>query len=62
MQETIVPVLYTVGVLSCVFHLANGVWTMGITWGSWTAPPSQSRASVAWLLFGPALAVWNRRR
>ena len=31
MQETIVPVLYTVGVLSCVFHLANGVWTMGIT-------------------------------
>ncbi|MEZ6105511.1 MAG: hypothetical protein R3B96_05210 [Pirellulaceae bacterium] len=30
--------------LSCIFHLANGIWTMGITWGVWinlsAQPPS----------------------
>ena len=30
--------------LSCVFHLANGLWTMGITWGVWTSPAAQRRA------------------
>ncbi len=38
MQGGLIPVLYAVGVLSCVFHFANGLWTMGITWGVWTSP------------------------
>ncbi|MCC7338257.1 MAG: succinate dehydrogenase cytochrome b558 subunit [Pirellulaceae bacterium] len=39
------PVFYFVGIVSCVFHFANGVWTMGITWGVWTSAEGQLRAS-----------------
>ncbi len=53
----VVPVVYAVGVLSCVFHLANGIWTMGITWGVWTSPAAQRRATVACGLFGVLLAM-----
>jgi succinate dehydrogenase / fumarate reductase cytochrome b subunit len=53
----IVPVLYAIGVLSCVFHLANGIWTFGITWGLWVTPASQRWANVVCLVFGLALGV-----
>ena len=39
------PVVYFIGIVACVFHLANGVWTMGITWGVWVSPKAQQRAS-----------------
>jgi len=46
MQESpMVIVLYLIGMLACVFHLANGVWTMGITWGIWTTAQAQRRAN-----------------
>ncbi|MCA9235405.1 MAG: succinate dehydrogenase cytochrome b558 subunit [Planctomycetales bacterium] len=48
---------YAVGILSCVYHLANGIWTMGITWGVWTSPKGQQRASYVCLVFGVVLAV-----
>lgn len=48
--------VYLVGVLSCVFHLANGIWTMGITWGVWTSPAAQRRALGVCSLFGVVLA------
>jgi len=48
---------YVAGVLACVYHLANGLWTMGITWGVWTAPNSQRWANVPCLIFGLILAV-----
>ena len=48
---------YVIGVLSCVFHLANGIWTMGITWGVWVSPSAQRGANYACLLFGLALAA-----
>jgi len=48
--------LYVIGILACVYHLANGLWTMGITWGVWTSPKAQQRASVACTLFGVILA------
>lgn len=44
-QSTLVMLLYAVGVAACVFHLANGIWTMGITWGIWTSPAAQRRAN-----------------
>ncbi len=48
MQSTILmPVFYFVGIAACVYHLANGVWTMGITWGVWTTPQAQKRATIA---------------
>lgn len=39
------PIFYVVGIFACVFHLANGVWTMGITWGVWISPKAQRYAS-----------------
>ena len=49
--------LYIVGVVSIVFHLANGIWTMGITWGVWTSEKGQARAAALCALFGVGLAA-----
>jgi succinate dehydrogenase / fumarate reductase cytochrome b subunit len=40
-----------------VFHLANGIWTFGITWGIWITPAAQRWATVACLVFGLGLSV-----
>ena len=48
---------YTVGVLACVYHLANGIWTAGITWGIWVSDRAQSRALSVCGIFGVLLAV-----
>ena len=40
-----IPAVYVIGLVACVFHLANGLWTMGITWGVWTSPKAQRGAS-----------------
>lgn len=53
----VVPILYTIGVLASVFHLANGIWTMGITWGVWTQPAAMRRALYVCGTFGVLLAV-----
>ncbi len=45
LQGYIWPVFYVIGITASVFHFANGVWTMGITWGVWTSPGAQRRAS-----------------
>ncbi len=52
-----IQAIYVVGVLSCVFHLANGLWTMGITWGVWTSPKAQKRADLVCSAFGVFMAV-----
>jgi succinate dehydrogenase / fumarate reductase cytochrome b subunit len=57
MNGFVLPLLYAIGVLSCVFHLANGLWTMGITWGVWVSPAAQRRADVVCATFGIALAA-----
>jgi succinate dehydrogenase / fumarate reductase, cytochrome b subunit len=58
MQTSIViPILYSIGVLACVFHLANGLWTFGITWGLWVTPAAQQRASQFCTVFGVLLAI-----
>jgi succinate dehydrogenase / fumarate reductase cytochrome b subunit len=56
LQPMVYVVLYSIGVLSCVFHLANGIWTMGITWGVWVSPTAQRRADYVCAAFGIALA------
>lgn len=48
-------ILYSVGLVACVYHLANGLWTMGITWGVWTSPTAQKRADKVCTGFGAAL-------
>jgi succinate dehydrogenase / fumarate reductase cytochrome b subunit len=52
-----VQVLYAIGLLACVYHLANGLWTMGITWGVWTSPAAQRRANYVAVVFGLVLAA-----
>lgn len=55
LQGPLVNGLYLVGITSCVFHLANGLWTMGITWGVWTTPLAQKRALRICAVFGVLL-------
>lgn len=47
-----VTIFYLIGVGACVFHFANGLWTMGITWGAWTSPAAQRRAGRVCLAIG----------
>ena len=57
LANPLMVILYAVGVLSCVFHLANGIWTMGITWGLWISPAAQRRANYFAIAFGIGLSV-----
>lgn len=57
LQNYVWLVFYIVGVLASVYHLANGMWTMGITWGVWTSAKAQARASVICSGFGVLLAA-----
>jgi succinate dehydrogenase / fumarate reductase cytochrome b subunit len=57
LRPLIVQILYVIGVLSCVFHLANGIWTFGITWGVWVTPAAQRWATAACLVFGLGLGA-----
>jgi succinate dehydrogenase / fumarate reductase cytochrome b subunit len=57
LQSTVVVAIYVIGVLSCIFHLANGIWTSGITWGVWTSERAQRRALRVCWAFGLLLTV-----
>lgn len=52
-----ITLLYAVGMLATVYHFANGLWTQGITWGLWTSPAAQRRASWISGIVGVLLAV-----
>lgn len=51
------PAFYLIGVWATVFHLANGLWTAGITWGLWISPTAQTRATKVCTAFGLGLAL-----
>lgn len=51
------PLFYLIGITACVFHLANGIWTMGITWGVWTSPKAQRWATYVCSGFGAFLLL-----
>lgn len=51
------PAFYLIGVWACVYHLANGLWTAGITWGLWISPAAQQRATKLCAAIGILLAV-----
>jgi succinate dehydrogenase / fumarate reductase, cytochrome b subunit len=55
--SALMGMFYTLGVLSCVYHFANGLWTAGITWGVWTTPHSQRWSSYLCGAFGVVLAL-----
>ena len=50
-------VFYLVGVLSIVFHFANGLWTAAITWGLTVSATAQTRWGYACLGLGLGLAA-----
>jgi succinate dehydrogenase / fumarate reductase, cytochrome b subunit len=57
LQSGVWVTVYLIGILACVFHLANGIWTMGITWGVWISPQAQKRALRICTVFGVLLAI-----
>lgn len=48
---------YVVGVLACVFHLANGIWTSLITWGITIRPRTQQVSGYVCAVVGMVLAI-----
>jgi len=57
LQPLWVKALYLVGMLSAIYHFANGLWTQGITWGIWTSAAAQRRASWVSVIVGLLLTV-----
>lgn len=57
LQSPVIATFYLIGILSCVYHLANGIWTSGITWGLWTTAAAQRRANWICAGFGVVLAT-----
>lgn len=49
--------IYTIGVLASVFHLANGIWTLLITWGITIKPQSQRTAGYVCAAFGIVVSL-----
>ena len=56
-KNWLIPVAYTVGVASCIFHLSNGIWSFGVRWGIWTSPTAMRRAGLACAGFGILLGA-----
>lgn len=48
----LIRLLYAIGIVSAVYHLSNGLWTQGITWGIWTTPTAMLRAGRVCFVFG----------
>ena len=49
--------LYLAGLILSVFHLCNGLWTMGITWGVTVSPSAQKLSFSVWMVFSVLLMV-----
>jgi succinate dehydrogenase / fumarate reductase cytochrome b subunit len=47
--------MYAIGVIATVYHFANGLWSLGITWGLWTSPAAMQRAN--WLSLAVGLGL-----
>lgn len=57
LQNPLIIAFYALGIAASVFHLANGLWTMGITWGAWTSANAQKNALYVCGAFGVVLLV-----
>ncbi len=57
LSQPTVLALYLVGLLLAVFHLANGLWGMGLVWGVTTSTRAQRLSGYACAGFGAALAA-----
>lgn len=57
MLEPATFAVYFLGMLGVCFHLANGVWLAGITWGLWVTPDGQRRGERLSIVFGVLLLL-----
>ena len=51
--------IYAIGVICAVFHLANGIWTVLITWGITIGPESQRRSGYVCAIIGVVLGLFG---
>jgi succinate dehydrogenase / fumarate reductase cytochrome b subunit len=49
-EDPVNVVLYMIGIVGATFHLANGLWLLGVTWGLTTHPRAQKIS--AWVFAG----------
>lgn len=59
LDPLLMKIIYTVGTLCAVYHLANGLWTFGITWGIWISDRAQRRAGYVCAVFGLIVAFFG---
>ena len=57
LKPVAITLLYAIGILGTVYHFANGVWSMGVTWGLWTSPAAMQRANWLSLFVGLGLGA-----
>lgn len=55
--SVVIEAIYFVGVMACVYHFVNGLWTFGITWGIWTGARAQRVANIPVAIIGVAMAA-----
>ncbi len=52
-HNPVVAVLYTIGMISALYHFTNGLWGFAVDWGLVIGPNAQTTlARVTWVLFG----------
>lgn len=55
LKPVAITLMYAIGVIATVYHFANGLWSLGITWGLWTSPAAMQRAN--WLSLAVGLSL-----
>ncbi|KKB35130.1 succinate dehydrogenase cytochrome b558 subunit [Bacillus thermotolerans] len=61
LSNPLMVVFYIVGVLSAVFHFANGLWSFFVTWGITVSPRSQRIMTYVTMLVFVALSIVGLR-
>jgi succinate dehydrogenase / fumarate reductase cytochrome b subunit len=59
LQNVTATAFYAIGALSAVYHFANGLWTMAITWGVVVSVGAQKRWGLACAGLGAFLAIFT---